>query len=110
MDIEAKSETTIVAPQTSGLHIDRSVGIGLIIAILGQMFVGVWYASAAMDRISDNQRRIAALEASVAAIQVSREETKAQILDRLADITERVARIEVSTDLLTGHHREIGVR
>jgi hypothetical protein len=64
-------------------HLDRRVPVALIIALLAQGCIGIWWVSGLNTQVQDHERRIEKVE-----ININKE------LELLRTVSERLARIE----------------
>ncbi len=105
---------TVVAPTVqsvvsvrspSGWQLDRSVGIPLVLLLVGQLATGIWYAAGANSQISDHERRISHLEVTLDERTKARDEQMRILTDTLSELRERLAAIESGVKYLTGEHQ-----
>lgn len=90
---------------TDGWHFDRGISLGLILAIGANFATVVWYAGHADARISDHERRIVHLEAAVDQQNKELVDQNRQLAAAVADMRERLARMEASLSMLAKDHR-----
>ena len=76
-----------------GWKLDRSISIAVIATVVGQLCVGIWYASADSAELSDHERRISHIENLQA-------DAQTKIAQALSELSERTARIEVQVALI----------
>lgn len=74
--------------EDSRWHLDKKVPIALLLAILANIFVGIWYAGRMDLILSQYERRIVVLEAQ----RVSDDRDTAALKERLASTLEGLAR------------------
>ena len=84
-------------PETApGWHLDKSIGIALVIATLLQICMGSWYVSRAYSSIEDLERRVVLLETTFQTRTTMRDGQNADVRQGLAALSERLARVEAS--------------
>ena len=92
-------------PDTApGWHLDKSIGIALVVATLMQICMGSWYVSKAYSSIEDLERRTVVLEATMQTRITFRDAQIAEMRQAMAAMSERLARVEASQG--TGDHRK----
>lgn len=80
----------------AGWHLDKSIGVALVVATLLQVCTGSWYASKAFSSIDDLERRTTLLEATMQSRITFRDAQIAEMRASMAATGERLARLEAS--------------
>ena len=79
-----------------GWHLDKSIGIALVVATLLQICMGSWYVSRAYSSIEDLERRVVLLETTFQTRTTMRDAQNTEVRQGLATLSERLARVEAS--------------
>lgn len=104
--------TTVVAPSASvqsvivrapsGWQLDKSIGLTVIVAVIAQLVVGIWYAAGAYSQLADHEKRIVHLEQQFEERTHMRDEQMRVLTETLSELRERLAGIESGVKYLTG--------
>ncbi len=100
--VVAPTMQSVVSVRTPGSwQLDRSIGIPLVLLLIGNLATGVWYASSASSELSDHEKRLNHLEITLDERTKSRDEQMRVLTDTLSELRERLAAIESGVKYLT---------
>ena len=94
----------VVVRSSSGWQIDKSVGLSVILAVLAQCLVGIWYASGAYTQLGDHERRITHLEMTFEERTKSRDEQMRMLTSTLSDLRAQLAEVNAGVTFLKEEH------
>lgn len=94
-------QSVVSVRSPGGWQIDRSVGIAIILGIVGQLGTGLWYAAGASSQLSEHEKRLTHIEIVIDDRTKARDEQMGQLTNALGELRERLASIESGVKYLT---------
>lgn len=93
-------------PQTESWHFDRRIPIALILTLLAQGFVGVWWLSSVEFRVTEHQKQLESIERELDADNkdgMAVESRVIRIEEKIVSQTSILQNIEKKLDKMNGN-------
>ena len=88
-------------PPPPGWQFDKTIGVAVIVAVIAQLVVGIWYAAGAYSQLADHEKRIVHLEQQFEERTKMRDAQMQALTETLSELRERLASIESGVKYLT---------
>lgn len=89
-----------VSVRSGGWQLDKSIGLAVILTVLAQCVVCIWYASSAYSELADHERRLSHMEMTIEERTKSRDEQMRLLSDTLSDLRAKLAEVGAGVDFL----------
>ncbi|MGI4796793.1 MAG: hypothetical protein ACRYG8_22625 [Janthinobacterium lividum] len=90
----------MVRESGGGWQLDKSIGLAVMLTVLAQFVVCIWYASGAYAELADHEKRLSHIEMTIEERTKARDEQMRLLTDTLSDLRAKLAEVGAGVEYL----------